>query len=99
MPDSDGAALNTTLLDDPRGATDQVYQTDCVWSEQVTSPRAAASKRPRDACSAGAKERQADRRLHQKLDLNRLDLAIDWGWFFWHHQADASGRSAWLSIA
>ncbi len=80
-----------TLLPDPKanvqaqfsaGEIDKVktYQTDYLLDAQTIAPGATGAATSR--LFAGAKEVSVVDAYNKQLDLNRFDLMIDWGWFY-----------------
>lgn len=58
----------------------QTYQTDYLLDAQTVAPGATASVNAR--LFAGAKEVAVVNDYDKQLKLNRFDLLIDWGWFY-----------------
>ncbi len=56
------------------------YQTDYLLDAQTIAPGATGSANAR--LFAGAKEVTVVNEYGKQLDLNRFDLLIDWGWFY-----------------
>lgn len=56
------------------------YQTDYLLDAQTVAPGATASANAR--LFAGAKEVAVINEYDKRLKLNRFDLLIDWGWFY-----------------
>jgi YidC/Oxa1 family membrane protein insertase len=56
------------------------YQTDYLLDAQTVAPGATASTNAR--LFAGAKEVAVVNEYEKRLKLNRFDLLIDWGWFY-----------------
>jgi YidC/Oxa1 family membrane protein insertase len=56
------------------------YQTDYLLDAQTIAPGATASANAR--LFAGAKEVAVVNEYEKQLNLNRFDLLIDWGWFY-----------------
>ena len=80
-----------TLLPDPSAnlkarfsagtvGTLKTYQTDYLQDAQTIAPGATGSANFR--LFAGAKEVQTIDAYDKALDLNRFELLIDWGWFY-----------------
>ena len=81
----------TTLLPDPKSTiqakfsfglqgTTKTYQTDYLGDAQTIAPGATGSTRTR--LFAGAKEVAVVDGYEKELGLNRFELLIDWGWFY-----------------
>ena len=60
--------------------TYRTYQTDYLLDAQTIAPGATASANAH--LFAGAKEVTVVNDSRQQLKLNRFDLLIDWGWFY-----------------
>ena len=60
--------------------TTKTYQTDYLLDPQTIAPGATGSANMR--LFAGAKEVQTIDAYDKALSLNRFDLLIDWGWFY-----------------
>lgn len=60
--------------------TTKTYQTDYLLDAQMIAPGASASANAR--LFAGAKEVGVVNNYDKQLKLNRFDLLIDWGWFY-----------------
>ncbi len=60
--------------------TQDAYQTDYVLDARTVAPGATTSADAR--LFAGAKEVHVVNAYEQQLKLNRFDLLIDWGWFY-----------------
>jgi YidC/Oxa1 family membrane protein insertase len=73
------AKLNAHFSTDTNG-TLKTYQTDYLLDGQTIAPGATATANAR--LFAGAKEVNVINDYQKKLDLNRFDLMIDWGWFY-----------------
>ena len=58
----------------------KTYQTDYLLDAQTIAPGATTAANAR--LFAGAKEVQVVNGYDQQLKLNRFDLLIDWGWFY-----------------
>ena len=80
-----------TLLPDPQAhlkarfstgkiGDKETYQTDYLLDAQTVAPGATASTTVH--MFAGAKEVQVVNGYEKQLNLNRFDLLIDWGWFY-----------------
>jgi YidC/Oxa1 family membrane protein insertase len=80
-----------TLVPDPKAhlkarfstgklAGKETYQTDYLLNAQTVAPGASASAEGR--LFAGAKEVRVINAYESQLHLNRFDLMIDWGWFY-----------------
>ena len=80
-----------TLLPDPKAAlqarfsagllgTQKTYQADFLGEAQTIAPGATAQTTSR--LFAGAKEVAIVDRYEKELKLNRFELLIDWGWFY-----------------
>jgi YidC/Oxa1 family membrane protein insertase len=78
LPDTDAhlkAHFSTGLL-----GTEKTYQTDYLLDAMTISPGATGSANAR--LFAGAKEVAVVNGYEKQLNLNRFDLLIDWGWFY-----------------
>jgi YidC/Oxa1 family membrane protein insertase len=78
LPDTDAhlkAHFSTGKL-----GTVETYQTDYLLDEQTIAPGASGSAEAR--LFAGAKEVRVINAYEKQLNLNRYDLLIDWGWFY-----------------
>ncbi len=78
LPDTDAhlkAHFSTGKL-----GTVETYQTDYLLDEQTIAPGASGSADAR--LFAGAKEVRVINAYEKQLNLNRYDLLIDWGWFY-----------------
>ena len=60
--------------------TQKTYQTDYLGEAQIVAPGATAATSTR--LFAGAKEAAIVDRYEKQLNLNRFELLIDWGWFY-----------------
>ena len=60
--------------------TTETYQTDYLLDAQTIAPGATGSADAR--LFAGAKEVAVVNAYEKQLGLNRFDLLIDWGWFY-----------------
>jgi YidC/Oxa1 family membrane protein insertase len=60
--------------------TQETYQTDYLLDAQTIAPGATGSANAR--LFAGAKEVAVVNNYEKQLNLNRFDLLIDWGWFY-----------------
>jgi YidC/Oxa1 family membrane protein insertase len=60
--------------------TQKTYQTDYLLDARTIAPGATGSADAR--LFAGAKEVAVVNAYEKQLDLNRFDLLIDWGWFY-----------------
>ncbi len=80
-----------TLLPDPKASVqarfsagtlgnEKTYQTDYLLDQQTIAPGASASVTSR--LFAGAKEVAVVDGYDKQLGLNRFELLIDWGWFY-----------------
>jgi YidC/Oxa1 family membrane protein insertase len=69
------ASFSTGML-----GTIRTYQTDYLLDAQTIAPGATASANAR--LFAGAKEVAVVNDYDRQLKLNRFDLLIDWGWFY-----------------
>jgi YidC/Oxa1 family membrane protein insertase len=69
------ARFSTGMLDNL-----PTYQTDYLLDAQTVAPGATASANAR--LFAGAKEVAVVNEYDKQLKLNRFDLLIDWGWFY-----------------
>ena len=80
-----------TLLPDPKAAlqvhfssgllgTQKTYQTDFLGDVQTIAPGASGANSTR--LFAGAKEVSVVDGYEKELSLNRFELLIDWGWFY-----------------
>ncbi len=80
-----------TLLPDPKAqvvahfstgkiGTKETYQTDYLLDAKTVAPGASATAEAH--LFAGAKEQHVINDYEQTLHLNRFDLLIDWGWFY-----------------
>ena len=69
------ASFSTGML-----GTIRTYQTDYLLDAQTIAPGATASANAR--LFAGAKEVAVVNDYDKQLKLNRFDLLIDWGWFY-----------------
>ena len=78
MPDTK-ADLQARFSVGPVG-TQKTYQTDYLGDAQTVAPGATATHNTR--LFAGAKEVAVVDGYEKQLDLNRFDLLIDWGWFY-----------------
>jgi YidC/Oxa1 family membrane protein insertase len=78
LPDT-AAHLQAQFAETARGAT-KVYQTSYALDPQTVAPGAAAAAGTR--LFAGAKEVRTVNAYDTSLKLNRFDLLIDWGWFY-----------------
>jgi len=58
----------------------ETYQTDYLLDAHTVAPGGTAAANAR--LFAGAKEVQVINNYEQQLKLNRFDLLIDWGWFY-----------------
>jgi YidC/Oxa1 family membrane protein insertase len=58
----------------------ETYQTDYLLDAKTVAPGATATATAR--LFAGAKEVNVVNAYEKKLNLNRFDLLIDWGWFY-----------------
>jgi YidC/Oxa1 family membrane protein insertase len=78
LPDTD-AHLKARFSTGTLGTT-KTYQTDYLLDAQTIAPGATASANVR--LFAGAKEVAVVNDYDKQLKLNRFDLLIDWGWFY-----------------
>jgi YidC/Oxa1 family membrane protein insertase len=78
LPDT-GANLAARFSARPVGSL-KTYQTDYLLDAQTVAPGASAGANFR--LFAGAKEVQAIDAYDKALGLNRFELLIDWGWFY-----------------
>jgi YidC/Oxa1 family membrane protein insertase len=80
-----------TLLPDPKAhlkarfssgklGDKETYQTDYLLDAKTVAPGATATATAR--LFAGAKEQHVINDYEEQLHLNRFDLLIDWGWFY-----------------
>jgi YidC/Oxa1 family membrane protein insertase len=80
-----------TLLPDPRAhltahfstgklGDKETYQTDYLLDAKTVAPGATATAAAR--LFAGAKEQRVINDYEENLHINRFDLLIDWGWFY-----------------
>ena len=81
----DKKAVNFDITNGWLGITDKywaarTYQTDYLLDAQTIAPGATASANAR--LFAGAKEVAVVNDYDKQLKLNRFDLLIDWGWFY-----------------
>ena len=79
MPDTDGQAAGA-LLRRRCSARIKTYQTDYLLDAQTIAPGATGTANAR--LFAGAKEVAVVDDYDKQLKLNRFDLLIDWGWFY-----------------
>jgi len=81
----------TTLLPDPTAhlkarfssgklGDKETYQTDYLLDAKTVAPGATATATAR--LFAGAKEQNVINDYEEKFHINRFDLLIDWGWFY-----------------
>jgi YidC/Oxa1 family membrane protein insertase len=77
-PDAN-AAVQAHFSMTETGAT-KIYQTDYLLDPQVIAPGGTGVAKGR--LFAGAKEVQVINDYEKDLKLNRFDLLIDWGWFY-----------------
>jgi YidC/Oxa1 family membrane protein insertase len=78
VPETDAhlkAHFSTGML-----GTEKTYQTDYLLDAQTVAPGATGSADAR--LFAGAKEVAVVNHYEKQLNLNRFDLLIDWGWFY-----------------
>jgi YidC/Oxa1 family membrane protein insertase len=78
LPDTDAhlkAHFSTGML-----GTEKTYQTDYLLDAVTVAPGATGSANAR--LFAGAKEVAVVNNYEKQLNLNRFDLLIDWGWFY-----------------
>ena len=78
LPDTNAhlkARFSTGMLGSQR-----TYQADYLLDAQTIAPGATATTNAR--LFAGAKEVQVINNYNKQLDLNRFELVIDWGWFY-----------------
>jgi YidC/Oxa1 family membrane protein insertase len=78
LPDVDAhlkAHFSTGMLD-----AEKTYQTDYLLDARTVAPGATGSADAR--LFAGAKEVAVVNNYEKQLNLNRFDLLIDWGWFY-----------------
>jgi len=78
LPDTK-ASLNATYSANP-AANPKTYQTDYLLDAQTLAPGASGAVDFR--LFAGAKEVQTIDAYDKALGLNRFELMIDWGWFY-----------------
>jgi len=78
LPDT-SAHLNARFSADAAGGV-KTYQTDYLLEGQTIQPGATGSANAR--LFAGAKEVAVINDYQKQLNLNRFDLMIDWGWFY-----------------
>ena len=78
LPDT-GAHLKARFSTGMLG-TQKTYQTDYLLDAQTVAPGATAATETR--LFAGAKEVQVVNGYNKQLNLNRFELLIDWGWFY-----------------
>jgi len=78
LPDTD-AQVQARFSADDRDAVKN-YQTDYLLDRQVIAPGATGVAHGR--LFAGAKEVQVVDSYEKQLGLNRFELLIDWGWFY-----------------
>jgi YidC/Oxa1 family membrane protein insertase len=78
LPDT-SAAVNTNFSMSLAGTT-KVYKTDYVLDPQVIAPGGTGKAEGR--LFAGAKETPLIDAYDKRLNLNRFELLIDWGWFY-----------------
>ena len=78
LPDTD-AHLKAHFTAGKLGTLD-TYQTDYLLDARTIAPGATTSANAR--LFAGAKEVQVVNAYEKQLNLNRFDLLIDWGWFY-----------------
>jgi YidC/Oxa1 family membrane protein insertase len=78
LPNTD-AHLNAKFSTGTLGKT-PTYQADYLLDARTLAPGATTTADAR--LFAGAKEVQVINEYGKKLDLNRFDLMIDWGWFY-----------------
>jgi YidC/Oxa1 family membrane protein insertase len=80
-----------TLLPDPKAhivahfstgkiGDKETYQTDYLLDAKTIAPGASATAQAH--LFAGAKEQNVINDYEEKLNINRFDLLIDWGWFY-----------------
>jgi YidC/Oxa1 family membrane protein insertase len=58
----------------------ETYQTDYLLDAKTIAPGASATAQAH--LFAGAKEQRVINDYEEKLNINRFDLLIDWGWFY-----------------
>ncbi|MET0631103.1 MAG: membrane protein insertase YidC [Xanthobacteraceae bacterium] len=78
LPDTK-AALQVQFQSTPFG-TQRRYQTDYLGEQQTIAPGATATHNTR--LFAGAKEIAVVDGYEKQFNLNRFELLIDWGWFY-----------------
>jgi YidC/Oxa1 family membrane protein insertase len=78
LPDR-AASLQARFSSTPVGTT-KTYQTDYLLDQQTIEPGASGKADAR--LFAGAKETPLIDAYDKKLNLNRFELLIDWGWFY-----------------
>src|SRR4051812_7930333 len=78
LPDT-GASLNARFSSGAAGTT-KTYQTDYLLDAQTIAPGASGAADMR--LFAGAKEVTTIDAYDKALNLNRFELLIDWGWFY-----------------
>ena len=78
LPDT-SAHLNARFSADAAGGV-KTYQTDYLLEGQTIQPGATGSANAR--LFAGAKDVAVINDYQKQLNLNRFDLMIDWGWFY-----------------
>ena len=78
LPDTD-AHLKAHFTAGKLG-TQETYQTDYLLDARTIAPGATANVNAR--LFAGAKEVRLINAYEKQLNLNRFDLLIDWGWFY-----------------
>jgi YidC/Oxa1 family membrane protein insertase len=78
LPDTNAhlkARFSTGML-----GSQKTYQTDYLLDAQTIAPGATGSANAR--LFAGAKEVQVINNYNKQFELNRFELVIDWGWFY-----------------
>jgi len=79
LPDNK-ASLQARFSAGDLGGTRKSYQTDYLLDQVTIAPGATGAAQAR--LFAGAKETSLIDAYDKKLELNRFELLIDWGWFY-----------------
>ena len=80
LPNTDAKLKAHFAFDPAAGGAKERYQTDYLLNAQTIAPGATGSADAR--LFAGAKEVAVINAYEKQLNLNRFDLLIDWGWFY-----------------